>query len=234
MDRDDEWEEKILEQLEQMFQQMGIPISKDQLRGFIRQFQDQFDKMGIDPEKIANGDVNFNFDLSDITKLFQSGESIDSILKNLGVGVQVDAAPIELDETAIVDDDVVKLPSDDVYLEGWNMSVTIDFALKGDLEPEQLELELIQNGSQIEVLKSTQSKPIARIELPHPCDDVIDWTLNNGILDITLKLTPQGSALDDDEHDDDIPPASDIAVDLSDDDDDDDDGGIPIFQDVKK
>lgn len=229
MDKDDEWEEKILEQLEQMFQQMGIPISKDQLRGFIRQFQDQFDKMGIDPEKIANGDVNFNFDLSDITKLFQSGESIDSILKNLGVGVQVDAAPIELDETAIVDDDVVKLPSDDVYLEGWNMSVTIDFALKGDLEPEQLELELIQNGSQIEVLKSTQSKPIARIELPHPCDDVIDWTLNNGILDITLKLTPQGSALDDDEHDDDIPPASDIAVDLSDDDDDDDDGGIPIF-----
>ncbi len=228
MDRDDEWEEKILEQLEKMFQQMGIPISKDQLRGFIRQFQDQFDKMGIDPEKIANGDVNFNFDLSDITKLFQSGESIDSILKNLGVGVQVDAAPIELDETAIVDDDVVKLPSDDVYLEGWNMSVTIDFALKGDLEPEQLELELIQNGSQIEVLKSTQSKPIARIELPHPCDDVIDWTLNNGILDITLKLTPQGSALDDEEHDDDIPPASDIAVDLSDDDDD-DDGGIPIF-----
>ena len=229
MDRDDEWEEKILEQLEQMFQQMGIPISKDQLRGFIRQFQDQFDKMGIDPEKIANGDVNFNFDLSDITKLFQSGESIDSILKNLGVGVQVDAAPIELDETAIVDDEVVKLPSDDVYLEGWNMSVTIDFALKGDLEPEQIELELIQNGSEIEVLKSTQSKPIARIELPHPCDDVIDWTLNNGILDITLKLTPQGSALDGDEHDDDIPPASDIAVDLSDDDDDDDDGGIPIF-----
>jgi hypothetical protein len=228
MDTDDDWEEKILEQLEKMFQQMGVPISKDQLRGFIRQFQDQFDKMGIDPEKIANGDVNFNFDLSDITKLFQSGESIDSILKNLGVGVQVDAAPIELDETAIVDDDVVKLPSDDVYLEGWNMSVTIDFALKGDLEPEQLELELIQNGSQIEVLKSTQSKPIARIELPHPCDDVIDWTLNNGILDITLKLTPQGSALDDEEHDDDIPPASDIAVDLSDDDDD-DDGGIPIF-----
>jgi len=228
MDRDDEWEDKILEQLEQMFQQMGIPINKDQLRGFIRQFQDQFDKMGIDPEKIANGDVNFNFDLSDITKLFQSGESINSILKNLGVGVQVDAAPIELDETAIVDDDVVKLPSDDVFLEGWNMSVTIDFALKGDLEPEQLELELIQNGSQIEVLKSTQSKPIARIELPHPCDDVIDWTLNNGILDITLKLTPQGSALDDEEQDDDIPPASDIAVDLSDDDDD-DDGGIPIF-----
>lgn len=228
MDTDDDWEEKILEQLEKMFQQMGVPISKDQLRGFIRQFQDQFDKMGIDPEKIANGDVNFNFDLSDITKLFQSGESIDSILKNLGVGVQVDAAPIELDETAIVDDDVVKLPSDDVYLEGWNMSVTIDFALKGDLEPEQLELELIQNGSQIEVLKSSQPQPIARIELPHPCDDVIDWTLNNGILDITLKLTPQGSALDDEEHDDDIPPASDIAVDLSDDDDD-DDGGIPIF-----
>lgn len=235
MDSNDEWEEKILNQLEKMFQQMGIPISKEQLRGFIRQFQDQFDKLGIDPEKIAKGDVNFNFDLSDITKLFKSGESIDSILKNLGVGVQVDAAPVEIDERAIEGEEVLKLPSDDVYLEGWNMSVTVDFALKGDLEPDQIELELIRNGSQIEVLKSTQSKPIARIELPHPCDDVVDWTLNNGILDITLKLTPQGSALDDDDHeddqDDDIPPASDVAVEVADedDDDDDDDGGIPIF-----
>ena len=117
----------------------------------------------------------------------------------------------------IVDDEVVKLPSDDVYLEGWNMSVTIDFSLKGDIEPEQIELELIREGSQIEVLKDTQSKPIARIELPHPCDDVIDWSLNNGILDITLKLTPQGSALDD--HDDETPQSSDIAIDLGDDDD---------------
>ena len=227
MDGNDEWEEKILNQLEQMFQQMGIPISKDQLRGFLRQFQDQFEQLGIDPEKIANGDVNFNFDLSDITKMFQSGESIDKILGNLGVGVQVDAAPVELDESAIVDDEVVKLPSDDVYLEGWNMSVTIDFSLKGDIEPEQIELELIREGSQIEVLKDTQAKPIARIELPHPCDDVIDWSLNNGILDITLKLTPQGSALDD--HDDETPQSSDIAIDLGDDDDDEDDGGIPIF-----
>jgi hypothetical protein len=50
--------------------------------------------------------------------------------------------------------------------------------------------------------------------------------MNNGILDITLKLIPQGSALD---GDDEIPFA-DVSVDVSDkDDDEDDDGGIPIF-----
>jgi len=80
---------------------------------------------------------------------------------------------------------------------------------------------------------------LARIALPHQCEDVVDFSLNNGILDITLKLTPQGSAtestkdtvdLDDEEYDDETPPTENISIDLSDDeDDDDDDGGIPIF-----
>ena len=47
--------------------------------------------------------------------------------------------------------------------------------------------------------------------------------MNNGILDITLKLTPQGSAVNDDI------PQSDVSIDFSDDDDDEDDGGIPIL-----
>jgi len=78
---------------------------------------------------------------------------------------------------------------------------------------------------------------LVQIELPHQCDDVVDWSINNGILDITLKLTPQGSAiestsedLDEKIEDDYSPIASDVSVDLSDDDDDDDDdGGIPIL-----
>jgi hypothetical protein len=74
------------------------------------------------------------------------------------------------------------------------------------------------------------------VPLPHPCDDVVDWSLNNGILDVTLKLTPQGSAVesnddDADEGDDDdgTPETPDVRIDLGDDQDEDDDGGIPIF-----
>jgi hypothetical protein len=48
--------------------------------------------------------------------------------------------------------------------------------------------------------------------------------LTNGILDVTLKLTPQGSALDDD-----VPESVDVSIDFGDDDEEDDDGGIPIF-----
>jgi HSP20 family molecular chaperone IbpA len=144
--------------------------------------------------------------------------------------IRVDAAPVEIDPSALEsnDDETVTLPAEDVYLDGWNMSVTLDFALKGDLDSEHLEIELIKNGSQIEIMRTTQPKPLALVELPHPCDDVVEWTLNNGILDITLKLTPQGKALESND-DDTLPAPGEVSIDLGDDDDDDDDGGIPIF-----
>jgi hypothetical protein len=79
---------------------------------------------------------------------------------------------------------------------------------------------------------------LARIALPHQCEDVVEFSLNNGILDITLKLKPQGSAtestvdqvdLDNDDYDDETPLFDDVGIDFDDDDDDDEDGGIKIF-----
>ena len=192
------------------------------------QFKSQFDKMGLDADKLSSGDVNFNFDLSNLSKMFQSGQSIEDILSNLGMDVKVDAVPVEIETPEISDDDdeILKLPSDDFYLDGWNMSLTIDFTLKGDVKEMQMEMNLSKGGSMLEIMKPTQIKPMARIKLPHPCEDVVGWSLNNGILDITLKLTPQGSALQ--KNDDDVP-SSDVSLDFGDDDDDEDDGGIPIF-----
>jgi hypothetical protein len=229
---DDSWEDDFLDKLEGMLRNMGMPINREQLKGFLHQFKDQFDAMGINPEKIAKGEVNFNFDISDLSKMFSAGSSIEDLLKNLGMDVKVDVAPVEMDPSALEteDDASVALPAEDVYLDGWNMSITLDFALKGDIESDHLEIELIKDGSQIEIMRTTQPKPLALVELPHPCDDVVDWTLNNGILDITLKLTPQGKALEAND-DDDVPAPGDISIDVgeSDDDDDEDDGGIPIF-----
>jgi len=228
----DDWEDDLLDKLETMFANMGMPMDREQLRQLMRKFKQQFDAMGLDPEKLAKGDVNFNFDLSEITKMLSTGSSIDDLLKNFGVDVKVDATPVEINPEAISDSEpIVNLPSEDVYLDGWNMSVTLDFTLKGDLEPEHLEIELIKRGTQIEILKATQPAPLALVQLPHPCDDVVDWSLNNGILDITLKLTPQGKALELEMGDDETPRSEHVSVELSDEeeDDDDDDGGIPIF-----
>ena len=223
----DDWEEQMIDRLVEMFQNMGMSLGKQQIKALMEQFKSQFDKIGLDAEKMAKGDVNFNFDLSNLAKMFQSGQSMEDILGNLGMDIQVDAAPVEVEMPEIKDegDEILKLPSDDFYLDGWNMSIIVDFSLKGDVKEMQMDMNLSKGGSMLEIVKETQVKPMARIKLPHPCEDVVGWSLNNGILDITLKLIPQGSAL---EEDDDAPSA-DISLDFSDKDDDEDDGGIPIF-----
>ena len=231
----EDWEEKMLEQMAEMFQKMGMTVDIKQLKAMMKQFQSKFEAMGIDPERLAKGDVNFNFDMSDISKLFQSGMPLDDMLSNLGVDVKVDAAPVEVDiEETEQDNDILRLPSENIYLSGWNMSITVDFSTRTDFE--EIEVALSSGGELLQVLSDPTEPPLAQIELPHQCDDVVDWSINNGILDITLKLTPQGSAvesdsedIDDDVEDDLAPVSSDVSVDLADDDEDEDDGGIPIF-----
>ena len=231
----EDWEEKMLEQMAEMFQKMGMTVDIKQLKAMMKQFQSKFEAMGIDPERLAKGDVNFNFDMSDISKLFQSGMPLDDMLSNLGVDVKVDAAPVEVDiEETEHDNDILRLPSENIYLSGWNMSITVDFSTRTDFE--EIEVALSSGGELLQVLSDPTEPPLAQIELPHQCDDVVDWSINNGILDITLKLTPQGSAvesdsedIDDDVEDDLAPVSSDVSIDLADDDEDEDDGGIPIF-----
>tara|TARA_B100000767_G_C19694943_1_gene505698 strand:- start:674 stop:1252 length:579 start_codon:yes stop_codon:yes gene_type:complete len=192
--------------------------------------------MGIDPERIAKGDVNFNFDMSNLMKLFQSGMPIEDMLSNLGVDMKVGAAPAEVTiEDELPNSEIFRIPADDIYLSGWNMSITVDISKKSEID--EIEIALSSGGELLQVLSDPSESPLAQIELPHQCDDVVDWSLNNGILDVTLKLTPQGPAvdspaedIDNDIEDDFSPIASDVSLDLADDDDDDEeDGGIPIF-----
>ncbi len=232
----EDWEEKMLEQMAEMFSNMGMSVDIDQLRTLMDQFRSQFDSMGIDPERIAKGDVNFNFDMSNLMKLFQSGMPIEDMLSNLGVDMKVGAAPAEVTiEDELPNSEIFRIPADDIYLSGWNMSITVDISKKSEID--EIEIALSSGGELLQVLSDPSESPLAQIELPHQCDDVVDWSLNNGILDVTLKLTPQGPAvdspaedIDNDIEDDFSPIASDVSLDLADDDDDDEeDGGIPIF-----
>ena len=228
----DDWEEKLVEQLVEMFRNMGMNMDKEQIRGMMEQFRSQFENMGLDAEKLAKGDVNFNFDLSQLAKMFQSGKSMEDILANIGMDLQVDANAVEIKapDVDISLDEIINIPANDVYLEGWNMAVTVDFTLRGEVEESELELALVRQGQRIEVIKDTLPEPLAQIDLPHQCEELVDWPLNNGILDITLKLTPQGSAVPEDDA---SPAPPEVSIDLGDnddnDDDVDDDGGIPIF-----
>ena len=230
----DDWEEKMLDQLERLLSNMGMNMSREQLRALLQQFRSQFEKMGIDEERIAKGDVNINFDLSNLNNYFQPGMDFNELFKNMGVDVRVDASPVEIETPDGDEKDDMVLPADDVYLEGWNMTITVDFAKK-ELEQDQVELNLIDGGMLVEVHRTTQLAPVARIELPHACEDVVDFTLNNGILDITLRLIPPEDAFaalpPSDDGDDTIPLSGDLAIAFADADDadDDDDGGLPIL-----
>ena len=227
----DDWEEQMIDRMVEMFKNMGMTLSKQQIKALMGQFKSQFDKMGLDAENMAKGDVNFNFDLSNLAKMFQSGQSMEDILGNLGMDIQVDAAPVEVETPEIKDDgdEILELPSDDFYLDGWNMSIIVDLSLKAKIPSNdmQLVMNLSDGGSMLEIVQETENSllTMARIKLPHPCEDVVGWSMNNGILDLTMKLIPQGSAIDGDDE----VPSADISIDLSDKDDDEDDGGIPIF-----
>lgn len=233
----DDWEDKLIDQMVEMFQNMGIPMSRDRIKSMMKQFRSQFESMGIDPEKLNKEGVNFNIDMTDLSKMFNSEMNPEELFKNMGIDVKVDAAPVEIKTPEVENNnDTLEMEADDIYLEGWNMYVTLDFTMNETLEQESdVDLSLISDGQTLEVMKTTQVKPVAVVNLPHKCDDLVDWTFNNGILDITLKLTPQGSATmdaefeEDEEFDDDTPLPDDVSVDFGKDDDDEDDGGIPII-----
>jgi len=231
----DDWEERLMEQLLQMLATFGIEFDRDDLERMMDLFRNHLEKMGLDLEK-ANGDVRFNLDMEELGRLFQNGGGLEDLMRGLGLDVTVDAKQVEVDDEALDAKPDIDLPPSDVFLEDWNMIITLDVARKTDLTEDQVELALVERGQQIEVLRRTQITPVARVALPHRCEDVVEWTLNNGILDITLRLVPLEDApseVDIDEaYDDEQPVVEDgsIAIDLADDDDeDDDDGGIPIL-----
>lgn len=231
----DDWEERLMEQLLQMLATFGIEFDRDDLERMMDLFRNHLENMGLDLEK-ANGDVRFNLDMEELGRLFQNGGGLEDLMRGLGLDVTVDAKQVEVDDEALDANPDIDLPPSDVFLEDWNMIITLDVARKADLTEDQVELALVERGQQIEVLRRTQITPVARVALPHRCEDVVDWTLNNGILDITLRLVPLEDAPAesdlDEAYDDEQPVVEDgsIAIDLADDDDDeDDDGGIPIL-----
>ena len=237
MTNSDDWEERLMEQLLQMLSTFGIEFDREDLDKMMDLFRNHLQNMGLDLEK-ANGDVRFNLDMEELGRLFQNGGGLEDLMRGLGLDVTVDAKQVEVDDKVLNPDPDIVLPPSDVYLQDWNMIITLDVARKADLTEDQVELALVERGQQIEVLRRTQITPVARVSLPHRCEDVIDWTLNNGILDITLRLVPLDEAPSDEDFDEDFDDEhlavedGSIAIDLADDDDEDedeDDGGIPIL-----
>jgi len=189
----DEWEEKMIEQMLNLFNQMGMPIDKSELEDTISRIRQQFDNLGIDAESIYNSNVKMNFqgDPENFRKQMESfmnhPEGFSEIFKNMGINVQVgpddEPAEVEVEEEQEDESDV---PLEDTYLDGNSMYVTIDVSNIVDLDEGSFELILSHGGKVLQLMRRTQLRPIKSINLPQPASSVSDWNLNNGILDITF------------------------------------------------
>ena len=192
----DEWEDQILAEMAKMFRDMGMPIDVQLLQQMMEQIREQFEKMGIDPEKLANTEMRFdvNADPEEMRKQMESmmngPDGFAKIFKNMGIEIKVDneVNVVEAKVEDSADEEEAILPREDVYVHEDRMYVTIDVSQHSDLNDAELELNLSDGGAVVQLMKKTQLRPFRRFDLPQKASQIVEWSLNNGILDITFEL----------------------------------------------
>ena len=99
----DDWEDGLIDQLLSMFKQLGMEMSREQLKGLISQIRGQFEGMGIDMEKLDSGDISIdaqaNMDALSkaIGSMMSNGGEIGDLLGTMGFKVDVQPKTVTVD-----------------------------------------------------------------------------------------------------------------------------------------
>jgi len=192
----DEWADDMFAEMARMFEQMGMPIDVKALEEMMKKVMDQFEQMGIDPTKISNSQfkVESNTDPEELRRMMDSMMNspggFSDLFKKMGVNIEVEGsveqAEAEVEEPE--EHEVSDLPDEDVYVHGSTMAVTIDISRILDVRSEDIELVLSSGGEVLQLMRRTQTRPLKRFILPDAANQIREWQLNNGILDITFDL----------------------------------------------
>ena len=192
----DEWADDMFAEMARMFEQMGMPIDVKALEEMMKKVMDQFEQMGIDPTKISHSQfkVESNTDPEELRRMMDSMMNspggFSDLFKKMGVNIEVEGS-VEQVEAEVEEPDeheVSDLPDEDVYVSGSTMSVTIDISRILDVRSEDIELVLSSGGEVLQLMRRTQTRPLKRFILPDAANQIREWQLNNGILDITFDL----------------------------------------------
>lgn len=190
----DDWEEQMLKEMAKMFSEMGMPMDIEILRNMLSQVRDQFQKMGIDPEKLSNQDmkIDINGDSDEFRKTMESmlngSNGFSDLFRNMGVNVQVNnPTPIVNAELNQKEDEEQELQVD-IYSHEDRIYATVDLSHELDIVESELEINLIDSGKSFQLMKTTQLRPFKKFDLPNSVSQIVDWSLNNGILDVTFDI----------------------------------------------
>ena len=191
----DDWEEQMLKEMAEMFSKMGMPIDISMLKNMMSQVREQFEKMGIDPEKMSNKDmkIDINGDPDEFRRTMESmlngPDGISELFRNMGVNVQVNNPPPVVDAELETEDDIdEKLLVADIHIHEDRMYATVDLSRELDIVESELELNLIDGGKILQLMRKTQLRPFKKFDLPESAGRVVEWSLNNGILDVIFDM----------------------------------------------
>ena len=190
----DDWEEQMLKDMAKMFSEMGMPIDIEILRNMLSQVREQFQKLGIDPEKLSNQDmkIDINGDSEEFRRTMESmlngSDGLSELFRNMGVNVQVNNPTPVVDAELIQQEDVEEELTVDIYVHEDRMYATVDLSRQLDIIESDLEINLIDSGRVFQLMKTTQLRPFKKFDLPNSASQIVEWSLNNGILDVVFDI----------------------------------------------
>ena len=207
----DEFDDRLLKEMAKMFSEMGMPIDVEMLQNMMRQVRQQFEEMGIDPEQMSSTDIRMRTDVDpeefrkQMETMLSGPGGMGDLFRNMGIKVQFDGNPsvaeapkIEVDEEVTEESDD-ELPIEDVFIHEDRMCITVDISRFADIEPEEVELNLTGGGEILQLMKTTQMRPLKRYTLPHSAESIVEWDLNNGILDVKFDIDAAALSADESE-----------------------------------
>ena len=89
--------------------------------------------------------------------------------------------------------------AEDVFIHEDRMCITVDISRFTDLQQEEVELNLTSGGEILQLMKTTQMRPLKRYTLPHSAENIVEWDLNNGILDVKFDINSEATTADESE-----------------------------------
>jgi HSP20 family molecular chaperone IbpA len=200
---EEEWEENMLKEMAKLFSTMGMNVDYDMLKSLMHQLKARLEEMGMNPEDMAKTNVKMDFNKIDsnlepqemkemLKEMMRIGnmEGFGDFLKNMGINMKINEPVIEVkaeinDSDSNIDDELVE---DNFYIHEDRMYLTVDISRYTDLESNSIELNLADAGISLQIMKTTQLRPFKKFNLPEPASRIIEWTFNNGVLDVTFDI----------------------------------------------